>query len=259
MTDEGSAFADALAEAQALGYAEADPTADVEAYDAAAKAAILATIAFGVRVSSPDVHREGITEITTTDIASAARLGFVIKLLAIAEYSGTDVAVRVHPALVPKHHPLASVRDAFNAVFIEGDRIGQLMFSGRGAGGDPTASAVLGDLIDAAKNLSAGQRGATLGSFAQLPIRALGDVVSGFSVVLDATDAPGVLAEIAAVFGRNEVSIRSMQQTGHDSEAEIVLITHGAREADLRRTIDELRTLTTVTRVGSVLRVIDAE
>jgi homoserine dehydrogenase len=257
MTDDGSTFADALADAQALGYAEADPTADVEAFDAAAKAAILASIAFGARVRASDVYREGITTITPDDIASARRLGFVIKLLAIAETIDGGIAVRVHPALVPVHHPLASVRDAFNAVFIEGERIGQLMFLGRGAGGDPTASAVLGDLIDAAKNLSTGRRGARLGSFSDLPIRPVDDVSSGFSIMLDANDAPGVLAIIADAFGKHEVSIKSMQQVGREGDAEIVLITHAAREADVRRTVEALRNLDCVERVNSVVRVID--
>lgn len=256
MTDEGSTFADALTEAQALGYAEADPTADVEAFDAAAKAAILASIAFGARVSTSDVYREGITTITPDDIDSARRLGFVIKLLAIIESSDGELAVRVHPALVPEHHPLASVRDAFNAVFIEGERIGQLMFLGRGAGGDPTASAVLGDLIDAAKNLRANRRGALLGAFSSQPIRSIDDVTSGFSILLDAADAPGVLAVIADAFGSHGVSIRSMQQVGRGNEAEIVLITHAAREADVRATVDDLRALDAVARVSSILRVI---
>jgi homoserine dehydrogenase len=259
MTDEGSTFADALADAQALGYAEADPTADVEAFDAAAKAAILASIAFGAQVRATDVYREGITAITPDDIDSARRLGFVIKLLAVAELVDGGIAVRVHPALVPVHHPLASVRDAFNAVFIEGERIGQLMFLGRGAGGDPTASAVLGDLIDAAKNLAAGRPGAQLGAFSALPIRPIDDVSSGFSIMLDANDSPGVLAIIADAFGKHDVSIQSMQQVGRERDAEIVLITHAAREADVRNTVEALRNLDCVDRINSVVRVIDSK
>ena len=166
MTDAGASFADALADAQALGFAETDPTADVEGFDAAAKAAIIATIAFGARVVAGDVYREGITEITADDIASARDLGYVVKLLAIAEEFDGEVAVRVHPAMVPERHPLASVRDSFNAVFIEGDAVGELMLYGRGAGGVPTASAVLGDLVDAAKNLVEGRKGATIGTLA---------------------------------------------------------------------------------------------
>lgn len=256
MTEDGSTFDEALAEAQRLGYAERNPTADVEGFDAASKAAILASIAFGARVVRDDVYREGITAITPAEIDSARRLGFVIKLLAIAESIDGTLAVRVHPTLVPRRHPLAAVRDAFNAIFVEGARTGQLMFYGRGAGGEPTASAVLGDLIDAAKNLAAGRRGALIGTLTEQPVRAIDDVLSGFSIRVDATDAPGVLADIADVFGRNQVSIQSMQQVGRGQGAEIIFITHAAREADVRRTVDELRALPIVANVGSVLRVI---
>ncbi|MFZ4515832.1 MAG: homoserine dehydrogenase [Acidimicrobiia bacterium] len=256
MSEDGSTFSEALADAQYLGYAERNPTADVEGFDAAAKAAILASIAFGARVVATDVYREGISTITPEEIDSARRLGFVIKLLAIAESMDGNLAVRVHPTLVPRRHPLAAVRDAFNAIFVEGARIGQLMFYGRGAGGEPTASAVLGDLIDAAKNLAAGRRGALIGTFTPLPILSIDDITSGFSLQVEATDAPGVLADIADVFGRHGVSIQSMQQTGRSAGAEIVLITHAAREADVRRTVEELQALPVVARVGSVRRVI---
>ena len=191
MTDDGDTFADALADAQLLGFAEPDPTADVEGYDAAAKAAIIASIAFGARVVASDVYREGITGITADDIAAARDLGYVVKLLAIAEEVDGEVAVRVHPTMVPVRHPLAAVRDSFNAVFIEGDAVGELMFYGRGAGGAPTASAVLGDLVDAAKNLVEGRKGATIGTLVAKPIRDIGDVSSQFYLHTEVADRPG--------------------------------------------------------------------
>lgn len=259
MTEEGSDFAAAVAEAQALGYAEQDPTADVEGFDAAAKAAIIASIAFGARVTADDVHREGITAITADDIAAAADLGYVVKLLAVAEARDDAVGVRVHPAMVPVDHPLASVRGSFNAVFIEGSNVGQLMFYGRGAGGGPTASAVLGDLIDAAKNLRAGARGATIGDLADRPIAPVADTTSRFYVSLDVIDRPGALAAIAGVFGEHGVSIESMQQEGRGEGARLIFVTHVAREADLTATITEIAGLSVVGRVGSVLRVVGGE
>ena len=259
MTEEGSSFADALSEAQQLGYAERDPTADVEGFDAAAKASIIASIAFGARVVAGDVYREGIADITEHDIAAAAELGFVVKLLAVAEEIDGEVAVRVHPAMLPTDHPLAAVRGSFNAVFIEGDAVGQLMLLGRGAGGGPTASAVLGDLIDAAKNLHSGARGATMGGLARKAIRPIDEVDSQFYISLDAVDEPGVLAAIASAFGRHTVSIQSMQQKGEGDEAKLIFITHTAREADLRATMRDVGDLDVVKRVGSVLRVIGAE
>lgn len=259
MTEEGSDFAAAVAEAQALGYAEQDPTADVEGFDAAAKAAIIASIAFGARVTADDVHREGITAITADDIAAAADLGYVVKLLAVAEARDDAVGVRVHPAMVPVDHPLASVRGSFNAVFIEGNNVGQLMFYGRGAGGGPTASAVLGDLIDAAKNLRAGARGATIGDLADRPIAPVADTTSRFYVSLDVIDRPGALAAIAGVFGEHGVSIESMQQEGRGEGARLIFVTHVAREADLTATITEIAGLSVVGRVGSVLRVVGGE
>ncbi len=256
MTEDGSSFRDALAEAQELGYAEADPTADVEGFDAASKGAIIASIAFGARVVADDVYCEGITGISGDDIASARDLGYVVKLLAVAEEIDGSVAVRVHPAMVPLHHPLAMVRDSFNALFIEGDAVGELMLYGRGAGGNPTASAVLGDLIDAAKNLSAGGRGATIGALIRKPIRPIGDVETQFYLLLEATDQPGVLAAVAGAFGRHGVSIKSMQQSGIGTDARLIFVTHRAREADLRATIAEVGELDSVRRIGSVLRVI---
>lgn len=263
MSEEGMGYADALAEAQSLGYAERDPTADVEGYDAGAKAAILATIAFGGRVVAGDVYHEGISGITEVDIAFADRLGYVIKLLAIAErFEDGSVAVRVHPAMVPLAHPLASVRDSFNAVFVEGRAVGQLMFYGRGAGGFPTASAVLGDVVDAAANLTKDTH-ASIGSFERCELRSLDNLRSAFYINLTVADAPGVLAAVAGAFGRHGVSIHSMEQVSlEDSDsglAKLIFITHQAREADLRATLGEIRGLETVSSIGSVLRVIGAE
>jgi len=256
MAEAGSSFADALAEAQELGYAEADPTADVEGHDAAAKAAIIATIAFGARVSPDDVYTEGITGVTADDIASAETLGYVVKLLAVAEERQGSIAVRVHPAMVPKHHPLASVRESFNAVFIEGDAVGELMLYGRGAGGGPTASAVLGDLVDAAKNLVSGAKGATIGELVDRPITPIDETESPFYLFMEAADQPGVLSAIAGEFGKRGVSIKSMEQRGIRTDARLVFITHKAREADVRATLAALRDVDQVHRVGSVLRVV---
>jgi homoserine dehydrogenase len=259
MTEEGSSFADALAEAQQLGYAERDPTADIEGFDAAAKAAIIATVAFGAQVVAGDVYREGITHLTSDDITAAAELGYVVKLLAVAEEIDGSIAVRVHPSMVPLDHPLASVRGSFNAVFIEGEAVGQLMLLGRGAGGGPTASAVLGDLVDAVKNRRSGSRGATLGTLVRRPIRPIDEVASQFYISLDAVDRPGVLAAIAGAFGEQRVSIQSMQQKGQGDEAKLIFVTHLAREADLRATMHAMRDLDVVKRVGSVLRVAGGE
>ncbi len=259
MSESGASFNDALGEAQNLGYAERDPTADVEGFDAAAKAAIIATIAFGARVVAGDVYREGISSLTDADIASARNLGYEVKLLAVAEESDRGIAVRVHPTMLPVGHPLASVRDSFNALFIEADAVGELMFYGRGAGGMPTASAVLGDVIDAAKNLVSGARGATIGALARKPIRPIDEVESQFYLQLEVADEPGVLAAIAEEFGARSVSIKSMQQEGIGDGARLIFITHLAREADLRATIHALREVGAVHRVGSVLRVMGDE
>ena len=270
MTTGGSTYLDALAEAQALGYAEADPRADVEGHDAAAKAAIMAGIAFGAEVTAADVHCEGISTLSAGDITFARRLGHVIKLLAIAERidedagpapaggGGSAVAVRVHPAMVPEDHPLAAVRDSFNAVFVEGEAAGELMLYGRGAGGRPTASAVLGDLIDAAVNLASG---AAAGPPPMAPARIhpIGELRTAYYLALEVIDRPGVLAAVAGVFGRHGVSIRSMEQEGLGEEARIIFITHVACESDMRATLDDLRHLEAVRQVGSVLRVIADE
>ncbi|MGH9156059.1 MAG: homoserine dehydrogenase [Acidimicrobiales bacterium] len=258
MTDHGASYGEALAEAQALGYAEADPSADVEGYDAAAKAAILATIAFGVQVVADDVHREGIGGVTPADIAFAGRLGYVVKLLVVAEAAGDEVAVRVHPAMVPAVHPLAAVRDAFNAVFIEGAAVGELMLYGRGAGGLPTASAVLGDLIDAAHNLQVGGRGRTV-PMSRAVVRPMAELCSQYYLNINVVDRPGVLAAVAAVFGDHGVSIRSMEQQGLGDGARLVFITHKAIERDVQATLAELRHLDSVERVGNLLRVIGPE
>jgi len=267
MSEDGTSYAEALAEAQSLGFAERDPTADVEGYDAGAKAAILAAIAFGSRVVAGDVYHEGIANITPTDIAFAARLGFVIKLLAIAEQvadpqadettgdTRPSVAVRVHPAMVPLDHPLAGVRESFNAVFVEGSAVGDLMFYGRGAGGDPTASAVLGDLIDAASNLRKGTH-ASIGSLSRARVLAIDEISSSFYLNVDVVDRPGVLRAIAEVFEHHAVSIRSMEQEDVGEAARIIFITHTAKEAALQATLHDLRELEVVHRIGSVLRVI---
>ncbi|MGI8793560.1 MAG: homoserine dehydrogenase [Acidimicrobiales bacterium] len=258
MTEDGAQYADALAEAQSLGFAERDPTADVEGYDAAAKAAILAGIAFGVKVVAGDVYREGISAVSAADIAFATRLGYVVKLLAVAERIDGKVAVRVHPAMIPSTHPLAAVRESFNAVFIEGQAVGELMLYGRGAGGMPTASAVLGDLIDAAHNLSAGGAGRTV-SLTPASLRPIDDLVSQYYLNIEVADRPGVLAAVAGVLGDHGVSIRSMEQEGLGGEARLIFITHRARERDMQATIAALRELDSVDRIGSLLRVIGPE
>ena len=259
MTTAGSSYIDALAEAQALGYAEADPRADVEGHDAAAKAAIMAGIVFGAEVTAAGVHCEGISTLSPTDIAFAGRLGHVIKLLAIAErIDDGAVAVRVHPAMVPEDHPLAAVRDSFNAVFVEGDAAGELMLYGRGAGGRPTASAVLGDLIDAAVNLRGGTAGGSPPT-APARIHPIDELHTAYYLALEVIDRPGVLAEVAGVFGRHGVSIHSMTQEGLGAQARIIFITHVAYERDMRATLEELRHLEAVRQVGSVLRVIADE
>jgi len=260
MEEDGVDFADALEEAQRLGLAERDPTADVEGHDAAAKAAILAALAFGSDVVDVDVHREGISGIRAVDVAYANRLGYSVKLLAVAELvdGGPELSVRVHPAMVPKAHPLASVRGAFNAVFVEGTVSGELMLYGRGAGGEPTASAVLGDLVDAARNLRAGAP-APAPKRTSITVRPQPELRSAFYLSMDVTEGLGVLAAVAKVFGDHKVSIRAMEQVGWDDEARLIFLTHKAREGDLLGTIDELRLLQAVDRVGGVLRVIGEE
>jgi homoserine dehydrogenase len=256
MADHGADYADALAEAQALGLAERDPTADVEGYDAAAKAAILAGVAFGYDVADSDVMREGITGIQAVDVAFADRLGYAVKLLAIVERAGDDaVSVRVHPAMVPKSHPLAGVRGAFNAVFIEGETAGELMLYGQGAGGLPTASAVVGDLIDAVRNLLAGT---TAPAPERRPARLLpsSELAARSYVSLDVVDRPGVLSAVAKVFGDNNVSIRSMEQDGMAGQARLLFVTHAALDGDVQSTLESLRQLSVVQQVGGVIRIV---
>jgi homoserine dehydrogenase len=257
MEEDGVDYADALSEAQSLGLAERDPTADVEGHDAAAKAAILAVLAFGSDVVDADVHREGITGVSAADMAYAKRLGYSIKLLAVAELvdGGPELSVRVHPTMVPKTHPLASVRGSFNAIFVEGAVSGELMLYGRGAGGGPTASAVLGDLVDASRNLRAGAP-APAPKRARSRVQPQADMRSAFYLSMDVADRPGVLAAVAKVFGDHNVSIRAMEQGGLTDEARLIFLTHVAREGDLLATIDELRRLQAVDRVSGVLRVI---
>ena len=265
MSEAGADYSEALAEAQSLGYAEADPTADVEGHDAAAKIAIVASIAFGAEVTGADVECEGISKITADDIAFAARHGYSVKLLAIAERfsapNGDELSARVHPCLVPNAHPLAAVRDSFNAVFVQGEAVGDLMFYGRGAGGDPTASAVLGDLVDAAVNLQSGAH-ASLGAFAPMTIRPSSELEAAWYLSLRVDDRSGVLAAIAGVFGEHGVSIDSMEQhslSGPDdaaNEARIDLIIHPALQSDVRATLDALGVLDSVRSIGSTIRVL---
>jgi homoserine dehydrogenase len=257
MDTSGAGFAESLEEAQGLGYAEADPTADVEGFDAAAKAAILASLAFHTPVTAADVHREGITEVTAADIASARALGRVVKLLAICELDagGSGVSVRVHPAMIPRTHPLASVGGAYNAVFVEALSAGRLMFYGAGAGGTPTASAVIGDVVAVARNKLAGTRGPDASTYAGLPVMPMGETLTRYHVSLDVDDRPGVLAAIAEAYARHDVSIRSVRQEGQGDDAQLVIVTHTARDAALAATVRDLEALSAVRAVASVMRV----
>jgi homoserine dehydrogenase len=262
MDTHGAGFTDALEEAQALGYAEADPTADVEGFDAAAKAAILAQLAFHSPVTAADVHREGITDVTAADVASAKAMGCVVKLLAICERvpatdgrNGRGVSVRVHPAMIPRSHPLASVREAYNAVFVEAESAGSLMFYGAGAGGAPTASAVLGDLVAVARNKVGGARGPVETTYAALPVLPMGETTTRYHVSLDVADRPGVLAQVAEEFARQDVSIQAVRQEGHGEDAQLVIVTHRGPDAALAATVEALRRLESVREVASVMRV----
>jgi homoserine dehydrogenase len=258
MTESGAGFVEALQEAQALGYAEADPTADVEGFDAAAKAAILAGLAFHTNVTAADVHREGITDVTSADIASAREMGCVVKLLAIAEVSddGRSVGVRAHPAMIPRTHPLASVGGAFNAVFVDCEAAGGLMFYGQGAGGAPTASAVLGDVVAVARHKVNGGRGPGESSYADLRVRPMGDTITRYHVSLDVADRAGVLAQVATAFAEHGVSIETVRQAKHGTDdAELVIVTHQAPDSSLSATVEALRGLDVVRDVLSVMRV----
>ena len=264
MDTDGAGFAETLAEAQSLGYAEADPTADIEGFDAAAKAAILSSLAFHSRVTSADVYREGITEVTSSDISSARAMGCVVKLLAICQLSAPDadhpdaertVSVRVHPAMIPRTHPLASVGGAYNAVFVESRFAGRLMFYGPGAGGSPTASAVLGDLVTVARNRLRGAAGPGESSYAARPVSPIGHVVTRYHLSLEVADVAGVLAKIAQCFAEHDVSIQTVRQQGREADAQLVIVTHRATDAALSATVEALRGLDVVRDVTSVMRV----
>ena len=263
MAETGAGFTEALAEATDLGYAEADPTADVDGFDAASKAAILASLAFHTPVAASDVYREGISAVTATDVARAAEIGCVVKLLAICERvdgspdttDGDSVAVRVHPAMIPPTHPLAGVNGAFNAVYVEAEAAGQLMFYGQGAGGEPTASAVLGDLVAVARNRLAGAAGPAVNSYAGLPARPIAETPTRYHVSLDVADKPGVLAAVAHEFAEHGVSIATVRQDGHGDAATLVLVTHSAPDAALSATVEALQEMPAVRGVTSVLRV----
>ena len=258
MTVEGRDYASALAQAQALGYAEADPRADVEGFDAAAKVQILSTLAFGTRLSGEEVAREGISAVRALDVEFARRAGYVIKLLAVAERVGDDgVSRRVHPAMVPARHPLASVDGAMNAVFVEGVKSGPLMWLGQGAGGEPTATAVLGDVLDAARNRVSGRHDAPFSGDTTLHYVPAGELLSVFYLSVDVLDRPGVLAEVAGVFGRHRVSIQSMEQSDEGEDARLSFLTHHALGDDVAATVAELTALDCVESVGACLRVID--
>ncbi|MGA8257152.1 MAG: homoserine dehydrogenase [Nocardioides sp.] len=264
MDSSGAGFAEALQEAQDLGYAEADPTADIEGFDAAAKAAILASLAFHSRITAADVHREGISEVTAADVQSARDMGCVVKLLAICELRTTDdavdgpseaVAVRVHPAMIPRSHPLASVREAYNAVFVESDAAGQLMFYGPGAGGAPTASAVLGDLVTVARNRVSDTRGAGESAYADRAVLPMGETRTRYHVAIDVDDRAGVLATVALAFAEHGVSIQTVKQEGRDDDAQLVVVSHWATDAQLSATVEHLRKLDIVREVTAVMRV----
>ncbi|MCL8024795.1 homoserine dehydrogenase [Nocardioides bruguierae] len=260
MDTTGAGFSESLTEAQDLGYAEADPTADVEGFDAAAKAAILASLAFHTRVTASDVHREGITEVSAADVASAADMGCVVKLLAICELrEGPDgeeaVSARVHPAMIPASHPLASVREAYNAVFVESEAAGQLMFYGPGAGGAPTASAVLGDLVTIARNRLAGARGAGESAYTQRPVLPMGETRTRYHVAAAVDDKAGVLAAVAQAFAEHGVSIQTVRQEGRGDDATLVVVSHEASDAQLAATVTHLQGMDIVREVTSVMRV----
>ena len=256
MSHDGVGFGEALVAAQQRGFAETDPSDDIDGHDAAAKLAILATAAFGSRVVGNDVYREGISGITARDIAYARDLGYVVKLLAIARDAGGAIEARVHPALLPRSHPLATVTEELNAVMIDGDPVGPVVLEGRGAGGGPTASAVAGDVIDAARNLRSGHRGRIPHiSTSPRPIMDIVGIVVPYCVFLEVADRPGVFARVAAIFGEEGVSIDSIVQKSRGVTADVVLVTHDAREAEMQRVLARLRATDVVTSVHTVLRI----
>ena len=256
MDETGASFKDALAEAQKLGYAETDPSADIEGNDAAAKAAIVAQLAFHTRVTIDDVYCEGISKVSANDVKAAKEMGFVIKLLAIAErLDEQSVVVRVHPAMIPRSHPLASVREAFNAVFVEAEAAGSLMFYGRGAGGAPTASAVLGDLVAVARNKMSGRRGPGESIYADLKVKPVSEAMTSYYISLQVADKPGVLAQISQKIANNNVSIQTVRQDGLENTAQLIIRTHRALEKDLAKTLDDLRNLDSVKEISDYMRV----
>ncbi|GAA1466646.1 homoserine dehydrogenase [Nocardiopsis exhalans] len=258
MDSLGAGFTESLEEAQALGYAEADPTADVEGFDAAAKAAILARLAFHTqRVTAADVHREGITGVSAADIASARAMGCVVKLLAICQRSedGESVGVRVHPVMLPVEHPLASVKEAYNAVFVEAESAGRLMFYGAGAGGTPTASAVLGDIVAVTRNRLANTSVGEGAHDTGLPVHDMGQTITSYHVALDVADRPGVLSKVAEIFADHGVSIKNVRQEGTGDDAQLVLVSHPAPDSALSSTVEELSVHPMVRDVASVMRV----
>jgi homoserine dehydrogenase len=257
MDSTGAGFDEALDEATELGYAEADPTADIEGFDAAAKAAILASLAFHTKVTAADVYREGITRVTASDVASAREMGSVVKLLAICEVDKTreSVTARVHPAMIPRSHPLAGVREAYNAVFVESEAAGQLMFYGPGAGGTPTASAVLGDLVAVCRNRVNGGRAPGVSAYADLRVSPMGESRTRYHISLDVDDKAGVLAQVAQIFAQHDVSIQTVRQSGRGDDARLVVATHSATDAALSTTVEQLRAMSTVRAVASVMRV----
>ncbi len=260
MDEEGRAFSEVLAEAQALGYAESDPTADIEGFDAAAKAAILAGLAFHTSVTDADVYREGITGITEKDVAVAKSMNRVIKLLAIAELTPDDaISVRVHPAMIPRTHPLAAVRNSYNAVFVEAESAGELMFYGRGAGGAPTASAILGDVVEVARHIASGAVGYGESDYADRDIATIDEVKTQYLIRLFVADKPGVLAAIAQAFSSEDVSIATVRQTGLGEDAELIVVTHRGSESALAATVAKLSKMDMVRRIESVIRVEGAD
>ena len=256
MDETGASFEDALAEAQKLGYAETNPSADIDGHDAAAKAAIVAQLAFHTRVTIDDVYCEGISKVSAKDVKAAKEMGFVIKLLAIAERLDEEsIVVRVHPAMIPRSHPLASVREAFNAVFVEAEAAGSLMFYGRGAGGAPTASAVLGDLVAVARNKMSGRRGPGESIYADLKVKSVDNAQTSYYISLQVEDKPGVLAQISQKIADNKVSIQTVRQDGLENDAQLVIRTHIALERDLAKTLEALRNLDAVKEISDYMRV----
>ncbi|MDY3127899.1 MAG: homoserine dehydrogenase [Corynebacterium sp.] len=259
METTGATYEDALAEATRLGYAEADPTADVEGHDAASKAAIMASLGFHTRVTFEDVSCQGISSVTSEDIAAANQAGYSIKLLAICERliqeDGSEkVNARVHPTLVPKEHPLASVSKSYNAIFVDAEAAGSLMFYGNGAGGNPTASAVVGDIVGASRNIVHGGRAPGENTYANLPIASFGETTTCYHIDMDIHERPGVLSAVSSKFAEHNVSLRTVRQEETESGARLIVVTHEAREDEMQHTVEELKQLDEVVAVTSVLR-----